>query len=816
MKLTRRTFLKVSVATGVSAATVSQLPKSLSRETPIPATPDEQWVPSVCLQCPAGCGILARVVNGRAVKIEGNPLYPSNRGGTCPKGQMGLQILYDPDRIKAPMKQTKRRGDLTGFEVISWDEAIQTLASKLKKIRDRGEPHTLVVMGGRYRGQMGDLFGRFCDAFGTPNNVGHSSICEDGSPMAHWMSQGWKSYAAYDWDNCDYAIIFGGEFLEAWRPTARLLRAWGDMRRGRVGVRAKFVQVEPRFSVTAAKADEWLPVNPGTDAALALGMAHILVRDNLYNKKYVTEHAFGFEDWQDERGTLHRGFKDYLLKNWPIKKSSQICGIPADTIKRIAYEFASKAPHCIAAGARGSSMQSNGIFTRFAIHSLNGLVGSIDSKGGILNQIGPPLKSWPEVVKDRIAEAGLSKPRMDYAGTVRCPIGGKIYQDVPDRILEGKPYPVNALLCYYTNPMYSSPDVGRWHKAIEKIPFIATFAPFLDETSAYADLILPDHTYLERWQDDVIYPSMGYPVVGIRQPVVKPLYDTRNTMDVILQVARAMRGSVAASFPWKDTEGLLRFRYRGIFETRKGNFTATTFDEWWNKFCELGVWTAPPYSYAYDNPEQWPRVLIHHEKEKAGKEPGKFMFYSLHLKDKLEHLAEDEAERNGTTMAGELEKMLAGLKITARRDELYLPHYEPVRYVGESKKYPLVLVTYKLMTHAEGRGANVPMAQERLSVQTQERWNVCAQLNPETAGRLGVKEDDEVWIESPLGKIRCRLRYVPHHPEVVVLPFELGHREYGRWAKGRGVNPNHIIANEHDRLGGLAAWFSTRVRVYKA
>lgn len=816
MKITRRTFLKVSVATGVSAATVSQLPKSLSRESPIPATPDEQWVPSVCLQCPAGCGILARVVNGRAVKIEGNPLYPSNRGGTCPKGQMGLQILYDPDRIKAPMKQTKRRGDLTGFQVVSWNEAIQTLASKLKKIRDRGEPHTLVVMGGRYRGQLGDLFGRFCDAFGTPNNVGHSSICEDGSPMAHWMSQGWKSYAAYDWDNCDYAIIFGGEFLEAWRPTARLLRAWGDMRRGRVGVRAKFVQVEPRFSVTAAKADEWLPVNPGTDAALALGMAHILVRDNLYNKKYVTEHGFGFEDWQDERGNLHRGFKDYLLKNWPIEKSSQICGISADTIKRIAYEFASKAPHCIAAGARGSSMQSNGIFTRFAIHSLNGLVGSIDSKGGILSQIGPPLKSWPEVVKDRIAEAGLSKPRMDYAGTVRCPIGGKIYQDVPDRILEGKPYPVNALLCYYTNPMYSSPDVGRWYKAIEKIPFIATFSPFLDETSAQADLILPDHTYLERWQDDVIYPSMGYPVVGIRQPVVKPLYDTRNTMDVLLQVARAMHGSVAASFPWKDAEGLLRFRYRGIFETRNGNFTATIFDGWWNKFCDLGVWTAPPYPYAQENPEQWPRVLIHHKKEKAGKEPGKFMFHSLHLQDKLEHLAEDEAERNGTTTAGELKKMLAGLKITARGDELYLPHYEPVRYVGESKKYPLVLVTYKLMSHAEGRGANVPMAQERLSVQTQERWNVCAQMNPKTAARLGVKEDDEVWLESPLGKIKCRLRYVPHHPEVVVLPFELGHREYGRWAKGRGVNPNHIIANEHDRLGGLAAWFSTRVRVYKA
>lgn len=311
------------------------------------------------------------------------------------------------------------------------------------------------------------------------------------------------------------------------------------MRHGRLGVRAKFVYVGPRFSVTAAKADEWLPVNPGTDAALALGIAHVIVRDRLYDKKFIEQHCFGFEDWQDEHGHHHRGFKDYLLKEWSVGKASKICGIPAETIERIAHEFASKAPHCIAAGARGTSMQTNGIFTRFAIHALNGLVGSIDSVGGVLRQIDPPLTKWPDIVQDEIAKAGVSQVRIDYAGTARYPLAGKVYQDIPDRILKGKPYPVNALLCYYTNPLFSTPDAYRWW-VIEKIPFIATFSPFMDETTLHADLVLPDHTYLERWQDDVIYPSMGYPVVGIRQPVVKPLYDTRNTMDVILQVAKEM------------------------------------------------------------------------------------------------------------------------------------------------------------------------------------------------------------------------------------------------------------------------------------
>jgi len=592
-------------------------------------------------------------------------------------------------------------------------------------------------------------------------------------------------------------------------------------------MRAKFVLVDPRFSVTAAKADEWLPVNPGTDAVLALAMAHVIVRDGLYNGKFIQEHCHGFDDWEDEYGR-HRGFKDYVLKEWPPQKAAKICGIPTDKIEQVAREFAAKAPHCIAAGARGTSMQSNGVITRFAIHALNGLVGSIDARGGVLTQMKPPFTDWPDcepdpkdptkkILKvDEIAKQGLKMPRLDYAGTAKYPLAGKVYQDIPDRILEGKPYPVNALLCYYTNPFFSSPDIDRWPKAIEKIPFVATFSPFMDETTLHADLVLPDHTYLERWHDDVIYPSMGYPVVGIRQPVVKPLFDTRNTMDVLLQVAHKIGGRVRELFPWKDAVEVLRFRYRGLFESGGGTFTAESFDEWWEKFIRLGVWTAPPYPHAGEHPDRWPQVLVHHEKKKAEKEPGKFMFYSLHLRHKLEHLAEDEAKRKGTTVEAELENMLKGLKVAARGDELYLPHYEPVRYVGDPAEFPLILVTYKTIAHAEGRGANSPLAQERFCVQTGERWTACAQMNPQTAARLGLKENDEVWVHSSIGRVRMRLKLLPHHPDVVVVPFELGHLCYGRWARGRGENPNHIIAKENDRLGGLASYFSTRVKVYRA
>ncbi|MDP2948828.1 MAG: molybdopterin dinucleotide binding domain-containing protein, partial [Chloroflexota bacterium] len=168
----------------------------------------------------------------------------------------------------------------------------------------------------------------------------------------------------------------------------------------------------------------------------------------------------------------------------------------------------------------------------------------------------------------------------------------------------------------------------------------------------------------------------------------------------------------------------------------------------------------------------------------------------------------------------ELEQIVEGLALEARGEKVFLPHYEPPRYAGDEKEYPLLLNTYKLMTHAEGRGANAPWLQETHGVHLRHdgtRWNSWVELNPDTARRLGIEAGDEVWVESVLGRIRTRARLNPgNRPDVVAMPFEQGHTAYGRWAKDREVNPNRILVNEADRLGGLAAFFSTRVKVYKA
>ncbi len=807
VKFSRRDFLKLA---GVGTATFGLLKLGLGQASlealsqgegeDLLFTQVERWVPSICQFCPAGCGILVRVVGGRAVKIEGNPLSPNNQGRLCPKGQAGLQILYNPDRIRGPLRRAGERGS-GEWQSISWDEALRLVAGKLKEMRNEGQPHTLVFMHDAKPGPMQNLITRFCQAFGTPNVVEVSSSSDGSSPLANYLMQGWRAPAGYDWENTNYLLSFGASLLEAWQPSVRTLRAYSRLRRGRPGVRAKIVQIEPRFSVTAAKADEWIPINPGTKGALALGMARVIIEEGLYDRGFIENHAFGFEDWTDEDGEEHIGFKTLVLKSYSPGTVSAVTGIPIETIKRVAREFAATRP-AVAIGEAG--WQTNGLFTQMAIHTLNALVGSIDVSGGVVKQDTPPFAPWPDTVEDGLADKGLSMPRLDQAGTKSYPLANGVYQALPESILADDPYPANAIFLSRANPLFCSPDPDRFYEAFQKVPLIVSFSPFMDESTSYADLVLPDHVYLEKWASDVLIPSLGYPVLGLGQPVVQPLYDTKNTGDALIELARGLGGQLAQSFPWPSFEELLRFSLRGIFEAGNGSSRAKTFEQFWSEFGESGVWSAPPYRFG-----EWERVLT--------TSSGKFEFYSQNLKRDLETLAEEEAAQNGTAVEEAMEELLQGLGLRAREDELYMPHYEFPRWVGEESEYPFHLNVYELMALYDGRVANSPWLQEIAGLHIKEMWGNWVEINPETAQELGIADGDSVWVESPLGRIQAKARLYPGAmPEVVNMPLGQGHTAYGRWAKGRGANPKRVISSEYDYLGGLAAWSSTRVRIYKA
>jgi anaerobic selenocysteine-containing dehydrogenase len=641
---------------------------------------------------------------------------------------------------------------------------------------------------------MGGLIDRFLAAYGSPNHIRHESLSVETERISNELTFGHREQMAYDWDNCNYVLSFGRAFLEASRPTIRQLRAFAAMRRDRPNRRGKFVQIDTRFSITAAKADEWIPIRPGTDGALALGLAHTIISEGLYDVEFIQNHTFGFDEWTDTDGTNHEGFRSLVLRDYHPTQVEAITGIPADTIVRVAREFASSQPG-IATGGRGASMHSNGLYNWMAIQALNALVGSIETPGGVMVQNHPLLTAWPDLPSDPIAEDKRLMPRIDEAGTAKFPLATDVYQNLPDRILAGDPYPLSALFLYYTNPLFSSPDVSRFYNAIQEIPFIVSFSPFLDDSSAFADLILPDHTFLERLQDDEIEPSVGYVVVGLRQPVVKPLLDTRDTGDVLIKIAQAMGGSVAAALPWNNFTQVVQFRLSGLWASERGSIRATNFAHFWNDFTSKSVWHDAPYSFG-----QWRRVF--------NTSSGSFEFYSQSLHASMDELRGDRS----------WDEWLTDLGVSARGDEVFLPHFEPPRTDGDEREFPFFLNSYKLMTHAEGRGANTPWLQEKLGLHVKRGWNVWVEINPESAASLGISENDWVWVESSLGeriKVQAVL-YPGARPDTVNIPFEQGHRGYGRWAEDRGQNPNWLIANEMDRMAGTAASYATRVKVYKA
>ncbi len=794
MKLPRRDFLKLCAA-GSAATTLGAGAARLFFETEAAQSSTEysqQWIPTICLMCPGGCGVLVRTVNGRAVKVEGNPLHPVNTGKVCPKANAALQVLYDPDRIRGPMRQSGERGS-GEWQPIGWGEAIRLVAEKLAAIREDAGPASLAIMSGRVRGQMAGLIDRFLYAYGSPNHIRHDSLSVEGERIANELTYGHRDQLAYDWDNCNFVLSFGRAFLEASRPTIRQIRSFGAMRRDRPNRRAKFVQIDVRFSITAAKADEWIPIRPGTDGALALGIANVILAEGLYDLEFVRQHTFGFDDWVDEDGD-HEGFRSFVLRNYHPNQVESITGVPADTIVRLAREFATTQP-AIATGGRGVAVHSNGVYNWMAIQALNALVGSIEVPGGVMIQNHPPFAAWPDLPSDPISETGRLAPRVDGAGTRQFPLASTAYQNLARGILDREPYPLNALLLYYTNPLYSAPDIQAFYEAIREVPFVVSFSPFLDDSSVFADLILPDHTFLERLQDDEIEPSTGYSVVGLRQPVVTPLFDTRDTGDVLIEIAHAMGGTMQRAFPWEGFSQVVQFRLSGLWASERGSIQATEFRHFWNELATTSVWHDAPYSFG-----QWGRVF--------GTPSGKYEFYSQTLKAKLaQHLGEQSWD-----------EWLDELGVAARGDSAFFPHYEAPRSVGAEAEYPFYVNTYKLMTHAEGRGANSPWLQEKLGLHIKRQWEVWVEINPEIAARLGISDDDWVWIESPIGE-RIRMQAVLYpgaRPDTLNIPFEQGHTAYGQWAAERGENPNRIIANENDHLAGIAAWSATRVKVYRA
>jgi len=761
--VTRRTFLKVSALTGaaVAASRIIKYPEIsplASAQASTEGVITEKWINTSCLNCPTRCATQVRVVNGKAVKILGNPLSEVSEGEICPRGHIGLQVLYDPGRVSGPLKRTnpvKGRGVDPDWIPISWSQALGEVSARLKSLRDKAQPHKLLLLHGLNTISNEDMIHRFADAYGTPNVISGDALENEAEKSGRWMADGNYSHVAYDFGQTNYLLSFGASIIESEKPLARNLRMWGKIRRERP-TRAKVVVIDPRYSVTAAKADQWIPINPGTDGALAMAIANVIISEGLYDAEFVRNWTSGFDE-----------YKELALNYYSPEKMATVTGIDADITRQIAREFAQTKP-AIAWIGRGVAGWPNGSYNSYAIFCLNALVGSIDAPGGVIYQEDPKYRDMPEPVEDDAAKGGKAKPRLDFRKTSLFPSAEVVTNQVADSILNGDPYSVEMAIGFNSNFNMSAPGTWRWDEALKKVPYYVHIAPFISEMAEYADIILPASTFLEEWAYDHSPPGSGFAEAKLKQPVVEPLHDTRGITDIIFEIAGRLGGTAAQSFDGigGDAQGFVRYRTGTIVP--------------WQEFREKGIWVGPAYQYhKYDHIFNTPSK--------------KFEFYSGNLEKALKK-------------TGQVGGRLA-----------CLPHYKEAEFLGDRGGYPLVLSTYQPLLNIENGNQNYPWAQEIFLVMHGVGWTNFVEINSQTARFLGIRDRDTVWVESPFNRIKVRARVIEGiHPQVVSIAYGQGHYADGRWQKGIGVNPNEIIGVSYDQLSGQSSLFNTRVKVYRA
>jgi anaerobic selenocysteine-containing dehydrogenase len=520
----RRNFIKLTAITGTSATLAScgnpehQLIRFVPDEDLVPGV--AEWKPSVCPMCAAGCGINVRVMEADvettrsgqagvvkmavAKKLEGNAKDAISRGGLCARGQASIQITYHPDRLTHPLKRTGARG--TGaFKEITWDEAIGELTGQLDALAASRDQKSLAFLTRPHRGRRTALAGEFLKAFGAPAPIAYELFADDVLRRANGISFGHEQLPTIDFARSRFAISFGADFLGTWNSPVAQSVSYAAMRQGRPGVRGGFVQVESRMSLTGASADEWVPVKPGTEGVLALGLAHVILANKLRPADAGRAGA-AIDGWSS-------GLPDYTPA-----RVEQLTGVTAKKIERLARTLVEQQP-AVAFVAGPPLAQTNGLFHALAVNALNQLLGNVGQPGGTGFTAGSTKDEGRSLKSDTLASA-------------------------------------KALLLDGANPVYDAPKAWKVRDSLAAIPFIASFGSFIDDTSAHADLILPDHSFLESWVDSAPESGSMDAVPTSAGPVMKPLYQTRATPDVLIEVAAKLKTPVA--LPWKTAEDVAK------------------------------------------------------------------------------------------------------------------------------------------------------------------------------------------------------------------------------------------------------------------
>ncbi len=716
----RRDFLKISAAGGAMTALEGcgnpdhKLIQFIPEEDLIPGI--ATWKPSVCTLCQSACGTQVRVMQGEAQvvrngqlglikmglakKIEGSAAHPVSQGKLCPRGHASLQVTYHPDRIKGPMALTGARGS-GEYQLISWDEALKRLQAQLAPLAVAKQKGGLVFLTTPLIGQRKTIVEGFAQAFGgsaVEFELFDRSVLE----QANLRSFGIAAMPTVDLSQSNYVISFGADFLGTWNAPVPQSVGYGAMR-GRPGQRGKFVQFETRVSQTGANADEWVACPPGMAGAVALSLAHVILGDKLRPANATETAGAAIDGWST-------GLTDYA----PEKVAAQT-GISAATITRIAHEAASNGPAVVLIGDLATA-QTNGLASALAVNALNSLLGGVGKPGGI--EFSPT------------AGANAAKSSGD--------VGAKTsIRDLVQQVNSSAP---KALLLYGANPVFATPDAWQVKAALEKVPFIASFGSFVDETSILADLILPDSSPLESWLDGSPEAGSTRVVANVAPPAMSAIHDTRSMPDVLLAVAQEVGGDAAKALPWKTYQDALKASFAPYQNMKGGSVTGTSADDFWTKVQAAGGWWS----------EEAQPAPIH-----AGK-------------------------------AGAVKTMAAQFDGDPSQYPFYfLPFPSQMLYDGSLANLPWMQEAPEPMSSAMwGSWVEInPVTAQKLGIAQADLIEVASQHGTVRAPAM---------ISPGIA------------PDAVAMPIGQGHEHYTRYASDRGANPIAILAPMTAESGALA------------
>lgn len=740
--ISRRTFLKLSGATVATVAIANQIPKSILHAEGKITKRNVNKVRTICEMCSVRCPMEVSVENDKISYVGGNPDWSSTGGTICARGAASLSQVYDDQRVKKPLIRQGKRGE-NKWKEVSWDEAYDYIAEKMQQIKTKYGPEAMAFSS--RSGFHKNYMDTFASAYGSPNTFTHDSTCPMARAVAQSITLG--GGVSIDYGNVKYLISLGRNYFEAIN-TAHARAVMKAMKNG-----AKLISMDPRFSVTSSKADEWYAIKPGTDLAVVLAITHVIVRDKTYDKNFIDTYTVGFDE-------IVASVKD-TTPEWAEKES----GVPAKDIERIAKEFAAAKQRAVIDWGWRTATSPEEIELRRASINATMLVGAFEVPGGmyrvknasLVNDIigkevipkikSPKLPAFPKPKRQRVDGAGVKGDPNQFIS----PKNGVVHI-LPEAILTDKPYPIKGWFVYRNNPMISQSNTNRLIEALQKIDLLVVCDIHMSDTANLADVVLPESTFLER-SEGFNDGSGGSPRYTIREQVVAPIYDTKPNWQIFKELAEKMQ--LGAYFPWKDINELRLIQMGGNQELVKQALAKGFLD-----FGEKSLFLLDKKSVAAfvkKHPEAAAKV------NEAGVIPGPVL--NLKTPSKKIELA-----------SAQVEKAFVGRGV---------PRYRSVKLKEDNELY---FLQGKVAVHTNAHTHNVPWLNDLMPENS--LW-----INPDTAAKQGLKHGDNVEITSQYGKQPARILLSEGiRPDSVFTYFGFGRVSPGmKRAHNRGTNSNIML-----------------------